>query len=105
MPTFYRVKAVPGRLVVHPGSLGTGSLQMIGHTKSYGDPTFPLGRSNDLPNGGAVPTRLWTHVDEAVLVQETQDDYLRRRVQDGELELIEVFDAPSFEAALKRGNG
>lgn len=93
----YRVLAVEGQMVPHPGSVGKGAMHIIGHSKSVSDDPadvrFPLGQ----PVAGLK----FTHTSESEMLRETGDGFVARKIQDGDLDYLETVD--SFEALLGSG--
>lgn len=85
-----RVRAVEGQMVVHPGSVGKGSIVVLGHESYFDekDPRFPFGKP--------VPSQKFRFQGEALaesVVVETGDGYFAAKIREGSLDYVETHDA------------
>lgn len=92
----YRVRALPGKLVVHPQSVGTGSIHFIGHSKYLDD------KDVRYPFGKPVASQKYKFEEPGIeVVEETGDGYFAEKFRVGDLEYIET--VPAFDT--KEGAG
>ena len=80
----YRVLPVPGRLVLHPGSIGAPQKHMVGHARGVNEDDTRY----DPTTGTQRPMTTYTPRAEAVTVPEYEGYYFRRAILDGDLDYV-----------------
>lgn len=93
----YRVLPVPGRMLLHPGSIGAAQQHMIGHRRWVTDLPYEKAPHLYRPNpftGELYAITQHAQVDAVVLVPEYEGYYMYRAIMDGDLDYVETVMRP-----------